>query len=695
MNNDWKLVYETLSRDHFEIRLLELCKGQWGDTIHCRLRRYGLYGRVPQYTALSYVWGSSRVSEEIVLDEVSWKVTVNLASALRYIREKDRDIILWIDALCINQSDPTERGNQVRLMRQIYSLCQKVIVFLGDSKSGRPNKHACWKKGPGPTTDFTSESGSTTSQDKDATAQLVSCQNNRAEFEKLGSAFTVFCLLKLFFSLPREEREPYDDFLHGKSSDMLRILAERLRRMLLSPWWQRIWVIQEVVLPPQASVRWGAVTAPWSMFSDAARNISSQFLDDDPELSKVLGLFARSVLKMDELRARFNLEEGVSLAYLLTGLTDKQATDERDKVFGLLGLAKSGLALKPNYEQDITSVYTSAAIAILNESGSVSSLGVLVSRKRIEGMGGMGRFRGYEYWLKQTLELIKQFLYELAIRCTSSSSDAPWPGIIDTTSVICGELAWTSFFRRRLNLDRPIGTSIDSYVDFVSRLQKFHASCHLEDFLKKDYHKFGEYLGYRASARKMFEPSREPICPNNKETYRPRPPLISWEDTISSYGVLRTWHHLAIPEHSLLEGQPTLDISERNQMARALILGSVLEGGTIRPLQLYDCFLHNLDTWFMEHVFPDFYPEHDATLGSQLSAESLQTLDRTMRHCTLGRQFEISLLPGGASASCVLRPVSGHNYATFTDNSIFEQVVRAKTLAHEKCHITKTPNYTS
>ena len=47
-------------------------------------------------------------------------VTCNLESALRHLRKQDVDIHIWADALCINQSDVSEKALQVRLMSQIY-----------------------------------------------------------------------------------------------------------------------------------------------------------------------------------------------------------------------------------------------------------------------------------------------------------------------------------------------------------------------------------------------------------------------------------------------------------------------------------------------------------------------------------------------------------------------------------------------
>ena len=53
--------------------------------------------------------------------------------ALKALRDKKRPRILWIDALCINQSDIEERSSQVAFMSSVYSRAVRVIVWLGES----------------------------------------------------------------------------------------------------------------------------------------------------------------------------------------------------------------------------------------------------------------------------------------------------------------------------------------------------------------------------------------------------------------------------------------------------------------------------------------------------------------------------------------------------------------------------------
>ncbi|KAF2106705.1 heterokaryon incompatibility, partial [Lophiotrema nucula] len=51
------------------------------------------------------------------------------------MRYSDRDQLLWIDAMCINQHDNTEKGTQVQMMRDIYMKASRVVVWLGKATS--------------------------------------------------------------------------------------------------------------------------------------------------------------------------------------------------------------------------------------------------------------------------------------------------------------------------------------------------------------------------------------------------------------------------------------------------------------------------------------------------------------------------------------------------------------------------------
>jgi len=91
----------------------------------------------PWYHALSYVWGDAINITPIQLDRSDFRVTKNLHSALHYIRLRTEVLTIWIDAICINQNDLKERGQQVQLMGRIYTGPEKCIIWLGNTPNQR------------------------------------------------------------------------------------------------------------------------------------------------------------------------------------------------------------------------------------------------------------------------------------------------------------------------------------------------------------------------------------------------------------------------------------------------------------------------------------------------------------------------------------------------------------------------------
>lgn len=109
-------------------------------------------GNAVSYSALSYTWGPATSSGstygpgsldddsrdfrlDIILDGKVLQVMPNLRSALARIFAAEPDIYLWVDAICINQNNTAERNSQVSLMGEIYSKASEVIVWLGEEDS--------------------------------------------------------------------------------------------------------------------------------------------------------------------------------------------------------------------------------------------------------------------------------------------------------------------------------------------------------------------------------------------------------------------------------------------------------------------------------------------------------------------------------------------------------------------------------
>jgi Heterokaryon incompatibility protein (HET) len=80
--------------------------------VQCKLKLVSL-NNSPVYTALSYAWGDKTDRGLVVVNGVEVSVTASLENALYHLSHASTIITLWVDALCVNQSDEREKNEQV------------------------------------------------------------------------------------------------------------------------------------------------------------------------------------------------------------------------------------------------------------------------------------------------------------------------------------------------------------------------------------------------------------------------------------------------------------------------------------------------------------------------------------------------------------------------------------------------------
>ncbi|SMR58441.1 unnamed protein product [Zymoseptoria tritici ST99CH_1E4] len=129
--------YKPLDTTKKEIRLMRLLPAQnWQDEVVISLKTVSFLDTEPvTFEALSYVWGSSDTPKKVTIHETGAVVhaTRNLLEALRQLRSETnaQSPWMWIDAICVNQQNLTERSEQVQSMASIYTRATKVIAWLG------------------------------------------------------------------------------------------------------------------------------------------------------------------------------------------------------------------------------------------------------------------------------------------------------------------------------------------------------------------------------------------------------------------------------------------------------------------------------------------------------------------------------------------------------------------------------------
>ncbi|KAK4443447.1 hypothetical protein QBC34DRAFT_311065 [Podospora aff. communis PSN243] len=254
-------------------------------------------------------------------------------------------------------------------MRNIYTMCENVIVYLGDGKTHRPSRSLpAWLKEP---IVFTG----TGDQDD---AHLATFWTALSIREAPLSNFHIFCLLRILGDV--ELAEVLLNSVNKSAIDATNFarVVERLRLMLLSPWWQRVWVIQELAVSTKAIIRYGPLQAPWDMLVAAASGAQRlQTISPSPGLenTKVLDYFSRLVNNFQRLRKQLQSDaRGASLLALLQDFNARQASDERDKVYALLGLAFPSEAKRVSVlyfdEIEPSAVYIETAQALIETSGT-------------------------------------------------------------------------------------------------------------------------------------------------------------------------------------------------------------------------------------------------------------------------------------------------------------------------------------
>ncbi|KAF3023061.1 hypothetical protein E8E14_012712 [Neopestalotiopsis sp. 37M] len=123
------LQYEPLDPSLRQIRLLTLLSPSEGK-ISAQLHVASLEDQ-PVFDALSYVWGVEDDPDPICINGETCKVKKNLKAALRRLQDSE-PLVIWIDAICIDQENVDEKNHQLPLMRDIYTRASQVIVWLGE-----------------------------------------------------------------------------------------------------------------------------------------------------------------------------------------------------------------------------------------------------------------------------------------------------------------------------------------------------------------------------------------------------------------------------------------------------------------------------------------------------------------------------------------------------------------------------------
>jgi hypothetical protein len=338
-------IYTPLSTDR-NIRLLLLHRRHPDDHVRCSLIETPL-NEAPKFEAMSYTWGGQDSDFKVILDDKAISVTANAFNLLRDLSSYLFPRLLWIDSICIDQENTDEKTRQVRLMGEIYRSASLVTVWLS---TGRARQSALEEYA--------------NSIDAIMVLDLVK------ELQLLGLSQS--SNLSLYRRLSAQRRTPR---------------WEALMKMLEHTWFERTWIVQEVVLASNIRVLYGRVGIDWQSFADSLTKIM-EIAPNLPEWtsdfrvrtqSRAFKLF--NLTQIQRCRRDHQRNDKTSFVGIACATRRFQARDARDKVFGIQGLCGKGSQdwTLPDYSKNLPDVYIDAALRIIHEEGiprTISNAGI-------------------------------------------------------------------------------------------------------------------------------------------------------------------------------------------------------------------------------------------------------------------------------------------------------------------------------
>ncbi|KAF8851699.1 HET-domain-containing protein, partial [Acephala macrosclerotiorum] len=123
--------YDPLDQSKDSFRLCKLLPGEYQTPVECELVHNQISAQSDLYHGLSYTWGKPEGSRWIRLNGKPFHIQQNLFAALKAIRKADTELVVWADAICIDQRTVSERNHQVSQMGNIYRNAKEVLAWMG------------------------------------------------------------------------------------------------------------------------------------------------------------------------------------------------------------------------------------------------------------------------------------------------------------------------------------------------------------------------------------------------------------------------------------------------------------------------------------------------------------------------------------------------------------------------------------
>jgi hypothetical protein len=255
----------------------------------------------------------------ISLNGCTFFVTHNLEDALHSLRcsSSTNQKPFWIDAICIDQKNHGEKKVQIQRMTLIYRDADQVVIWLGNYYDPRDDTlYEIRDRWGVKQLDIGSEELTS------AALHIARVLENHLH-EHPGKRERSF--LKWFEVEPFVNRQAW----------------AQLSKLFWRPWFERLWIIQELGVSRRAVVQWGRLEVPWIALEAAAKYIL--YPDVVPPIhihSFFPWMGAHRVIQTAVV-------ERHSIMTVLENTQEAECFDPRDKLFAISGI------LSPSDSEDI------------------------------------------------------------------------------------------------------------------------------------------------------------------------------------------------------------------------------------------------------------------------------------------------------------------------------------------------------
>jgi hypothetical protein len=361
-------VHEPMRDPTCQIRLLSIQPAAAeDDSIHCTMTTYEL-AKAPHFAAISYTWGPLRPVLQVIIDGKSFSVRLNAWEALRQVQLYGCYGFVWIDSICINQEDITEKGHQVDFMGDIFRAASIVLpslgLAMGDFEYSILHKIAEYAAG------------------------LVALPNDSFGF---GFVDRVKDSTKWLDEACTGIRPWLVDATHGEFFSYIQELEQNewtlltceLRAVMLHPYWSRVWVVPELTFAKTSTllIEAGAMSFKglallylviWSLTKAGYRGLSYRQRVGSRE-RRLEALFASSIVRATQPAFR----ECQSFIHVLEEFSERDFTDFRDRLFVSWRLLEWPLdmpQLAANYKLDSHQLAVLVLPYVVHAGGTMADL---------------------------------------------------------------------------------------------------------------------------------------------------------------------------------------------------------------------------------------------------------------------------------------------------------------------------------